>query len=159
LGGPSLGDAVTRDEAARRAGFPVLTPSLMGPPDAVYVRDLVGAQEVTLVWRPGPALPATPQPTIGLLVTELRAQVEPFLLKKLAGSGVRVEEVAVAGRPGYWISGGPHTLLYQTPTGGEVQDATRVVGDVLLWERDGVTYRVESALGREAAVQLAASLA
>jgi hypothetical protein len=39
-----------------------------------------------------------------------------------------------------------------------VFDSRRIVGDTLLWARDGITYRLESALGMDAAVRLADTL-
>jgi hypothetical protein len=39
-----------------------------------------------------------------------------------------------------------------------IDDHHRVVGDTLVWTADGVTFRLESALGMDAAIRLAESL-
>jgi hypothetical protein len=41
--------------------------------------------------------------------------------------------------------------------GQPVFDSRRIVGDTLLWARDGVTYRLESGLDEAAAVALAST--
>ena len=53
----------------------------------------------------------------------------------------QVEEVTVDGRPGLWISGSPHEVLYEDPQHDVVVE--RVARDTLLWSADGVLYRVE----------------
>jgi hypothetical protein len=66
--------------------------------------------------------------------------------------------VTVDGVTGYWISGRPHELVFVNPSGEPVFDSRRIVGDTLIWARDGITYRLESGLGRDGAIQLADSL-
>jgi hypothetical protein len=39
-----------------------------------------------------------------------------------------------------------------------VSDSRRWVGDTLLWTDGGTTYRLETALGRDAAIRIAESL-
>lgn len=153
-----LGAKVTVAEASRRAGFPVRWPAALGRPDAVYTRTIGPAREVTLVWPPGKGLPATPAPGVGLLLTELRGGVHPAIVKQVAGTGTRVQRAEVDGGDGWWISGEPHTVTYVLPDGREVSAPTRLAGNVLLWERDGITYRLESALRLADALRLAASV-
>ena len=59
---------------------------------------------------------------------------------------------------GYWISGAPHELIFVDEAGQPVFDTRRIVGNALLWARDGVTYRLESGLDRAAAIALAGTL-
>ena len=59
---------------------------------------------------------------------------------------------------GYWISGAPHELIFVDEAGQPVFDTRRIVGNTLLWARDGVTYRLESGLDRAAAIALAGTL-
>ena len=60
----------------------------------------------------------------------------------------------VDGRRAGWIPA-PHELDLRTKTGSLTFS---VAGNVLIWERDGVTYRLETALGFDAAIALAESI-
>jgi hypothetical protein len=140
------------------AGFRVRWPRdpAAGPPDAGYVDETKYGQ-VSLVWTTRDDLPATLEPGVGLLLTEFLGSVDPAYYGKAVGAGTTVEPVVVGGRPGYWLSGGPHFFFYSGPN-GEVQDDRRWVGDALLWSDGDVTYRLESALGRAATIRIAQSL-
>jgi hypothetical protein len=70
------------------------------------------------------------------VVSELRTGVGTMILKKLAGTGTTVRYVRVDGAPGVWISGAPHVVL-----GPELPP--RLAGNVLVWVRGAVTYRLE----------------
>ena len=48
-----------------------------------------------------------------------------------------------------------HEFLYLDANGNPQPDTARLAANTLLWERDGVTYRLESALDRDAALALA----
>ena len=150
-----LGEPSTLEAAQRVARFTIRRPTLpeLGEPDAVYVAPSgVGVTRVELVYRPRPGYPAAPGTEVGLLVTQFPGRTEPELVKKLAGPGTRIEPVSVQGSPGYWITGRPHALLY---SGGE--ERYRLVGDVLIWQREDIIYRIESALGRDAVLRIAES--
>jgi len=152
-----LGEAVPFADAERLAG---LTPRLpadprFGRPDATFVNDRV----ITFTWASGPRLPPTRAPGIGLLITEFRGAVERGLFEKqLAGDTTTVERVTVDGRPGYWITGEPHSLVYRAPDGKIVAESRRTVGDALIWWDGEVTFRIETALGRDAALAIATGL-
>ena len=47
---------------------------------------------------------------------------------------------------------------YRDATGPEVQELTRLVGDTLVWERDGVTLRLEGAASLDQALVVAESM-
>jgi hypothetical protein len=73
-------------------------------------------------------------------------------LKKLAAGGTGIEGVRVGGAPGLWLSGAPHVFF--TP-----QRSSRLAGNVLLWESDSTTYRLEGRkLGKSEAIAIAESL-
>jgi hypothetical protein len=59
---------------------------------------------------------------------------------------------------GWWIAGAPHDLLVQRPDGITEVISTRLAGDTLVFARDGTLYRLESALGRDATLEIAVSL-
>ena len=95
---------------------------------------------------------------MGAVLTEFRAQLEDeFILKKLPGAGVDVELVTVDGSEGYWIEG-PHSVGYVDSEGEFREDGPRLAGNTLIWVEGGVTYRLESALDKDAALALASSL-
>jgi hypothetical protein len=149
---------VTLAEASQQAGFTVRWPAPLGRPAAVYTRTIGPAREVTLVWPPGGALPATPATGVGLLLTQLKGGVHPAIVKQVNAAMSQIQPVEVDGGQGWWISGAPHTLTYVTPGGREISTATRLARNVLLWERNGITYRLEGSLGLAEALRLAAAL-
>ena len=73
-------------------------------------------------------------------------------LKKLASGSTGIEEVHVGDAFGLWLSGGPHVFF--TP-----QRSPRLAGNVLVWESDSTTYRLEGRkLGKSEALAIAESL-
>ena len=112
-----------------------------------------------MVWAARVDLPETEAPGIGLLLTEFRGTVDTGFFEKLVHGGqATVEEVRVNGRLAYWLSGDPHLLVYRLPGGGFVEDTRRMVGDVLIWRDDELTYRLETSLGRDEAIRIAESI-
>jgi hypothetical protein len=120
----------------------------------VYVS---GRDEVALVWAPTDALPPTIASDIGLLIMQFRGSVSPEPIGKIISSGTTVEPVRI-GDGGYWISGDPHAYFYISPDGAHVEEDRRWVGDALIWQDGEMTYRMETSLGKEAAVRIAESL-
>jgi len=151
-----LGALVTLEEAGDRLDFEIVLPTdpTIGPPDAVYI----ATRRVALAWGTDAALPGTTQPGLGLLLIELRAEVDEDMIEKLINSGTVVEEIAVDGAPGYWIAGPRHFFAYIGPDGTRIDDSLREVGSTLVWTRDGITYRLEGELTRDEAIELAVSL-
>jgi hypothetical protein len=142
-----LGERVTLDEARRRAAFDLV--ELEEEPDSVYIGDR------GTVWflygRPG---------AVRLLVaqTPRLAIDESFLLKKLAGAGTIVETTTVRGAPAYFLSGAPHVVILVDENGFGVPESTWLARDVLVWEEDGRTVRLEGDLTLAEASELAESL-
>jgi hypothetical protein len=155
-GSLALGDAVSFADAKRLAGFDVVLPTDpdLGPPDATYLN----GQRVGLVWASRPGLPETASPGVGLVISEFRGTVDPGFFEKILGPDTTLTKVTVGGSPGYWISGGPHFFFYIDPQGRAVNDDHPTVGDVLLWTKGDVTYRLETSLGMGAAIGIAESL-
>jgi hypothetical protein len=153
------GRLVTLDQVRREVTFPVLVPSsaLVGVPDEVYVAEEPVGGRVTLLYRPRPGLPEAREAGTGLLITQFRGGLVPFIQKGLP-PGSTVQAVAVAGAPGFWVEGEPHVLIFRDATGQFREQPSRLAGNTLLWERDGITYRLESALGRDEAIRIAESM-
>lgn len=152
-----LGEQVDPATLGDRVDFPVLFPSdsALGGPDAAYVSE---RDEVALVWAPSDDLPPTVEPDIGLLIMEFRGSVTPEPIGKIIGSGTDVEPVRVGDGSGFWITGDPHVFFYMSPDGQHIEEGRRWVGDALIWQRGAQTYRIETSLGRDAAVRIAESL-
>jgi hypothetical protein len=155
----SLGERVTLAEARRSVSFPVLLPDLPGPdsPDEVFIDDDPSGGRVTAVYAPRPGLPRTNITGVGLLITQFRARVDEEFVVKEAGPGTRVERLSVGGAPGYWVEGDPHTVLYIDENGNNFPDSLRLAGNTLLWERDGVTFRLEADISKAQALRIATS--
>jgi hypothetical protein len=131
------------------------TDPTLGPPDATYVSD---REEVALVWAPTDDLPPTVESDIGLLIMQFRGSVTPEPIGKMISSGTVVEPVPLGDGTAYWISGDPHVFFYFTPDGRHVEEGRRWVGDALIWQDGEMTYRIETSLGKDAAVRIAESL-
>jgi hypothetical protein len=130
-----LGARVTAAEARLRLGFrPLLPPR----PPQLYVRD--GTLSMLLE-----------QPRLALL-TELESSVDVgLLLKKVATAGTRIEPVSIGGARGYWLSGARHVVF-----GPGLPP--RYAGNTLLWQRGGVTLRLEGKLTKAEALALARTI-
>jgi hypothetical protein len=139
-----LGPARGRAGAERIAGFPIVLPRFEhGRPTGYYA-------------RPGAIATSFRAPKLVLLV-ELGGEQLGFT-KKFASGQTKVEPAEVSGVYfGLWLSGGPHVVLWSTPS-GEEHATTRLAGNVLLWEAHGRTYRIEGDLNREEALRLAAKI-
>ena len=142
-----LGQPTTLEEARRTAEFELR--ELDEEPDRVYV-DFRGA-----VWF----LYGTPT-NVRLLVSQTpRHSLDvPALVKKVSGAGTTVERVSVNGRPGAFLSGEPHYMFLIDEQGNAVEDSARLAANVLVWDDEGVAYRLEGDFELEEALQLAESL-
>ena len=155
-----LGRPLVLQDASAAAAFHVLVPAALGPPDIVYVGGPALRGQVALVYAPRGDLPLSGLlGGAGLLITENRGEADDGLAAKLVDAGLAtVEPMEVNGASGAWISGGPHIFWYLAPDGSFIQDSRRYVGDTLAWERDGVLYRIEGAITKERALEIAASM-
>jgi hypothetical protein len=154
-----LGSPTTIAEAAGAVGFEVLVPRSprLGEPDAVYLDPTVAEGMVSLVYGQREGIPAGAD-GVAVLMTQFRADLPGTLVKKVVESGSNVEAVRVGGASGFWISGGPHVFLYRGPSGEIWEERMRLVGDTLIWQRDGLLLRLESDLTLEEAIELAESI-
>jgi hypothetical protein len=155
-----LGEQVTLAEARRRASFTVLVPAADGfqQPDAVYVNpDQPLGGRVDFVFRARPGLPASPYTDAGLLVTQFQGTLTADFVKKVVAGGL-VEEVQVAGQPGFWFSGEPHFYTYRDRAGEITDESTRLAGNTLVWQAGALTLRLEGQVSRQEALRVAESM-
>lgn len=149
-----LGRPVSLREAEAEAGFPI---KQLGPrPADVWIDDIEGITVVSLVYPPSSELPAT-RSGAGALVQQFAAALDaPTVMGKSAGPDVTIERVEVDGHKGLWLRGGHGIFVGDR---GRLQFApTRLAANTLVWEADGVTYRLESSLERPPAIALAETL-
>ena len=151
-----LGRSATEAEAIAALGRPLpVLPAPYGPPDAIYV-DTLGRPIVNQVWGAAPGRPLADAQGVSMLLTAMRATTDIDFIKKIADGGARITYTRVDGNDAFWIEGA-HEVLVLAEDGRDVLDI-RVAGDVLLWSEGGLTYRLESALGQKASVELAETL-
>ena len=156
----ALGSRATLDEARAEVDFPVTVPSLpeLGEPDSVFVAGVPEGGRVSLVYEAGGILPNTDETGLGMIVTEFRATIETDFMKKVIGKEALPEITDVDGELAFWITG-PHTVyLYRDVDGDIREDSVRLAGNALVWEHDGITYRIESDLDLEDARRVAESM-
>ena len=153
-----LGESATLDEARGLVDFDIRIPTELGEPDEVYTLDFPPGGAVSLVYAPRAGLPEAAETRVGAVLTEFRAELQSeVILKKLAGSGVEIDIVSIDGSEGYWIEG-QHSVGYVDAEGQFREDTARLAGNTLIWVEDDVTYRLESALDKEAALSIARSV-
>jgi hypothetical protein len=150
-----LGEQTALAAARHQVGFRPLVPTALGHPDATLADGAVPA--LTLVYRPGPRLPATRTTGVGLLVTELPGRIAGEYLHKVAVQATTVERLRVEGRPAAWIAGAPHFFFYGREN-AYAEHPLDVAQNVLLLDRGGILVRLEGAFDRSAAVRIARSL-
>lgn len=154
-----LGKRVSLEQARAVAGFDVAVPAALGGPDEVYVSDDRPGARVSLLYATGRSLPETAETRVGVLIGQFRATSNPeYVVKNVIVERGYVEAVEVGGVTGYWLGGGPHTLSYVDAYGALREDRVRLAGNTLVWQRDGVVYRLESALTKREAVRIAHSM-
>lgn len=151
--GLGLGDRIAVADAAAAVDIAVIVPRVedVGPPATAWLLD----GRLSFVWPAGPGLPPTAAPGIGLLLSEFRGSLDAGYFEKIVDSGTTLTTISVDGVTGYWISGASHEIVFIDAQGQPVFDSRRSVADTLLWARDGVTYRLESGLGRAATLAIA----
>lgn len=76
-----------------------------------------------------------------ILVSAVRGTLSDGLITKTVGSSDQIEEVAIDGLDGLWISGAPHEVLYEAANGEVVVE--RVSANTLIWQDSDVLNRVE----------------
>jgi hypothetical protein len=142
-----LSGATTLAEAQAAAPFPIRLPTLpadLGEPDHVFLQNLDGVA-VILVWMQDDQ-PDQVRMSLHLLSSDVIAW-------KMGPQ--RVTETTVSGQPAVWAEG-PYVISLRN---GNWEARQLVSGHVLIWQAEGVTYRLESDLPLDEALRVAESLA
>ncbi len=142
-----LGGETTLEDARRQVDFSVRLPTYppgLGAPDRVFLMHM-GKPFLVLVWL-------DPQRT-----SEIAMSLHIFPSGSVAAekwSPRTISETTVNGQYAAWVTG-PYLLLLRS---GDFDFRRLVNGSVLVWEADGLTYRIETQLSMDEAVKIAESL-
>lgn len=155
-----LGRRVALEDVEPQTGVSVRLPrdARLGPPDTVWI-DSNKFDQIAYVWAADEDLPETSERGVGLVLMRFAGRSDEEFYQKVIGSGNTLQTVTVDGHDGFWITGEMHFFFYVRPGGGgTVDDARRWVGDALVWNDGEATFRIESALGRDATIEIAESI-
>ena len=155
-----LGRRVALDDVEPQTGVPVRLPTdeRLGPPDTVWV-DSTKFDQIAYVWAADDRLPETSERGVGAVLMRFAGRGDEEFYQKVIGTGNTLQTVTVDGHDGFWITGEMHFFFYARPDGnGQVDDTRRWVGDALVWNDGEATNRIESALGRDATIEIAESI-
>jgi hypothetical protein len=157
-----LGRRVTLSEARAAVPYELRVPTLasLGEPDEIYLRTLPdGNRMVAFIYLPAPGLPETLETGVGALLMQFAARDDVMYIGKELADGNVIDSVEVNGGRGMWIGGSHQLTLFTDPSQGCCDVQSRPAGNVLIWEQDGVVFRLESALSEEQALAIARSVA
>ena len=153
-----LGAKVTLAQARSLVDFDVLVPAELGAPDEVYYQEFVSDGQISLVYRERDDLPGARGTRVGAIVTQFEADfLDQEFYQKFPPRRAAVQEVEVAGVRGVWIDR-PHAIIFRGADGTVDTEDARLSGPSLIWEKDGIVYRLESTLPLNRAVTVAESL-
>ena len=153
-----LGEPMTLEEAQSRIGYVIQVPAELGPPDEVYLRQLSAGPMVTLLYRPRPGLPEAEETGVGALLMQFPAtsDIDQIVKRVTMGTG-SVISVMIDGADGFWVMGSSELVISQDPSAG-FAPVSRPSADVLIWEEDGMAYRLEVNLLMSDAIAIAESI-
>jgi hypothetical protein len=155
-----IGEQTTLDDAVRRTDGRLMMPPevVLGSPDGVFVLDQDGTVQVTYIYLPRADLPEAGNTGVGLLISQFDGNTNESFVQKQLGPGTAIELTDVNEQPAYWLSGEPHVFYYERPNGEIHEESIRMAANVLLWEQDGKTLRIETTLDRDTAVMIAEAM-
>jgi hypothetical protein len=154
-----LGVPATALHVTAVLGFRAGSPSALGEPDSVWLNAETATPVVSFVYSATDELPATPGGAGALFQVFSAPLARDLVFTKFATAGVRIERVSVGGAPGLWLQGEHGIAVVEGQDGPMIAiHRTRLAANTLVWESDGVTYRLESKLSRDAAVKVAGTV-
>ena len=153
-----LGEPMTLAQAQTRVSYVIQVPAELGPPDEVYLRQLSAGPMVTLLYRPRPDLPEAEETGVGALLMQFPAtsDIDQIVKRVTMGTG-SVIGVTIDGSTGFWVIGSSELVISQDPSAG-FPELSRPSADVLIWEENGMAYRLEVNLLMSDAITIAESL-
>jgi hypothetical protein len=124
------GESVSREEAERRSGFPVL--DLGSKPDAIFIRP---DGLVSVVYGDS----SRPR----LVLSQARGAIFDGFIKKTGSRDTIIRRVTVDGEPGLFVDGADHFVMFLDENGEISDEPTDLAGTVLLWNRGPLLLRLE----------------
>ena len=80
------------------------------------------------------------------------------VIRKVLGQGATVEDFELGGSLAVWIEGSPHQVSYLDSDQTPIETRTVLGGNVLLWQTEALSVRVEGEITRAQAVELVGAL-
>ena len=148
---PYVGEPVSLETARDAVAWPLRLPEIegLGKPAAIFLRNDVPGGIVTLRYGSEPRA----------LLSQWRGSIGDASYQLVSGRS-RVEDVSVGGRDAVWLEGEVQATYTFVGADGKLhREALPVTGNVLLWETDGIAYRLETAASEGTALAVAESLA
>jgi hypothetical protein len=135
-----LGDRdLSLAEAREAVDFALRLPAGLGEPDTVRVTD---DRVVTMSFGE-------------VRVDQFDGGLDPIFEKFAMADDIH--RISVGDRPGIWVDR-PHVVVYTDEDGVTREEGARLAASTLIWEDDGVTYRVEGDLTQPEALAIAESM-
>jgi hypothetical protein len=134
---------VTLEQARERFAYPIAYPPGAGAPQHIYLQDLGSGPFVILLWV-DPLEARTATLALFILAPETQMTKGPL---------PAIVETTVNGQPAIWTDG-----LYRVAFGPHHESVYFVNDHALIWERDGLTYRLETGGTLAEAVAIAESI-
>jgi len=153
----AFGREISLTDAASIAGFPPAVPAALGPPDSAWVDEAdVGpeaddvAERIVMQWLPSSGLPPISGATSGAVLMQFEGEWE-VASKLLSAETNDYGGAVVEGRDAFWTTGRHELLLVS----GDRTRRLLVTGNVLIWQDAGFTFRLETALSKRSAIEVA----
>jgi hypothetical protein len=152
-----LGEPISLEEAAGLLGTDVPVPDALGDPDRIWADEVTTEEgsvvRVTVAWRARTGLPAIEGSPYGAVLMRFEGELE-VASKEVHQDTGSLEGAWVGNAEALWTTG-PHALDLLTADG---PTSVRVDGNVLLWRDGDLTFRLETALGKRRAEEIAESV-
>lgn len=148
--GPPFGERVTLETARRLVDYPIQLPRGVDDPDLVYVWSYsIPGSVVTAVYGN--------ERRARLVFSQWQVSGSDLFFKVL-GPGSEATRVSVGGAPGIWLFGSHHVVFFKGKEGLEHRTIGALAGNTLVWQRGGMSYRLEAEVPLSRALDLAESV-
>ncbi|MGS0684357.1 hypothetical protein ACVBEQ_04205 [Nakamurella sp. GG22] len=143
-GTAAQGTEMTLEQARLAVSFPLVVPDALGEPDQLTVA--ADRRLVTMEWTPATGGP--------IRLDQIGGALSPYYVKKYYDD---VTFTVVDGDEALWFARS-HPIVILDPNGTERTESARESGPTLLWQRPGVTLRLEGIDDQRTAESIAESV-
>ena len=158
-----FGPAISLAQASAAVDFPILLPDhpAVTGDNAVYVsqQGTQGQTAVLIAYPVSDTLPEAAQSGAGLLIVEFSSTSDAVWGMKSVSPGTTIDVVQVNGHDALWI-GGTHFLTLAPGDSSVIPQTQPPVesANVLAWNSNSVTYRLEADLPLDTMIEIAESM-